>query len=125
MVSAPTLFYEWPRGGAWPSSAGILLDFVIIEISADGTTWYTVFAWDGNPGGVVGTNIDAYATDGNGEQDNEAIPASALYPSGGTGTGVTIDIGPWTPAGYAYRFVRFTCPGSSDPAQIDAVQRLN
>jgi hypothetical protein len=118
------VFYEWPADGLWPSTAGILLDFVTIEIS-DGTSWYTVFNWDGVAGGVIGTNVDSYATDGGGEQDNELIPASVLYPPGGSGTGITIDIGPWAPAGYSYRFVRFTCPGSGDPAQVDGVQRLN
>jgi hypothetical protein len=112
------VFYEWPN------PPGILLDFIIIEISANGSTWYTVFAWDGMPGGVVGTNIDAYATDGNGEQDNESIPSSALYPY--PGTGITIDIGIWAPAGYSYRYVRLRCPGNGgDPAQVDAVQRLH
>ena len=112
------VFYEWP----YPP--GILLDFIIIEISADGSTWYTVFAWDGVPGGVVGTNIDAYATDGDGEQDNEQIPSDELYPY--PGTGITIDIGIWAPAGYSYRYVRLRCPGNGgDAAQVDAVQRLH
>jgi hypothetical protein len=116
------IFYEWPVDGVWPSAAGILLDFVKIELSADGTNWYTVFNWDGIAGGVAGTNIDVpYAADG--EQDNEAIPPGALYST----TGITIDIGPWTPAGYSFHLVRFTCPagGDGDPAQVDAVQRLN
>ncbi|MBC7228270.1 MAG: hypothetical protein H5T61_13745, partial [Thermoflexales bacterium] len=112
------VFYEWPNG------PGILLDFIIIEISPDGSQWYTVFAWDGTPGGVMGTNIDSYATDENGEHDNESIPSSALYPY--PGTGITIDIGIWCPAGYSYRYVRLTNPaGGGDPAQVDAIQRLH
>jgi len=112
------VFYEWPN------PPGIHLDFIIIEISADGTNWYTVFAWDGTLGGVEGTNIDSYATDGDGEMDNEQIPQGALYPY--PGTGITIDIGRWAPAGYSYRYVRLRCPANGgDAAQVDAVQRLH
>ncbi len=121
MIDGPgpdLVFYEWPN------PPGILLDFIIIEISPDGSQWYTVFAWDGTPGGVMGTNIDAYATDADGERDNEPIPSNALYPF--PGTGITIDIGIWAPAGYSYRYVRLRCPGNGgDPAQVDAVQRLH
>jgi hypothetical protein len=126
------VFYEWPTDGLWPSATGILLDLVVIEVSADGATWYPVFAWDGDSAAttdIFGTNVDCYARDdvacngpNGGEQDNEAIPPGALYLT----TGITIDIGPWAPAGYSYRYVRFTCPaGGGDPAQIDGVQRLN
>jgi hypothetical protein len=104
-----------------PNVPGILLDFITIEISHDGLTWYTVFDWDGAPGGVSGTNIDSYATDGLGEEENEAIPSGSLY----NNTGVAIDIGPWTPGGYSFRYVRLTDAGGTDAAQIDAVERLN
>lgn len=115
------VFYEWPYVG------GIQLDYIYLDLSADGVTWYRTFAWDGVPGGVSGTNIDSYATDGNGEQENESIPSSALYPSTlPTNTGIAIDIGPWTLPGYAYRYVRFSYPpGGTDAGQIDAVQRLH
>ncbi len=74
---------------------------------------------------MVGTNIDSHATDGDGEQENEVIPQSALYP-GPPNTGIAIDIGPWTPPGYAYRYVRFTYPsGGTDAGQIDSVRRLH
>lgn len=113
------VFYEWPN------PTDIYLDFILISISADNSTWYTVFAWDGIPGGVAGTNVDIYANDGDGERDNEQIPASALYPY--PGTGITIDIGYWAPAGYSYRYVRLCNPGGGDgdAAQVDAVQRLH
>jgi len=104
-----------------PNVPGILLDFITIEISYDGITWYTVFDWDGVPGGVSGTNIDAYATDGLGEEENEAIPSGSLY----NNTGVAIDIDPWTPGGYSFRYVRLTDGGGTDTAQIDAIERLN
>ena len=107
---------------------GILLDYVTVDISWNGTDWYTVFNWDGVAGGVVGTNIDGYATDTTGpfpgEADNEEILAGDLY----NNTGITIDIGavqPPPPAGYAYRYVRFRNPGGSQESEIDAVERLN
>jgi len=122
------VFYEWPIDidpgpGVTP---GIMLDFIRIELSVDGSTWYPVFAWDGVPGGVSGTNIDDRAADG--EEENEPIPSSALYPGPPlpNNTGIAIDIGPWTPPGYAYRYVRFTYPsGGTDAGQIDSVRRLH
>jgi hypothetical protein len=114
-VGYDMVFYESPFG------TGIQVDFVTIDLSYNGSTWYTVFNWDGNAGGVLGTNIDAFATDGGGEQENESIDSSFLY----NNTGIAIDIGPWTLAGYSFRYVRFTDAGGSDSAQIDAVERLN
>ena len=104
-----------------PNPPGILLDLVTIDVSHDGLTWYTVFDWDGVAGGVSGTNIDTYATDGLGEEEDEAIPSGDLYNT----TGIAIDIDSWTPAGYSFRYVRFTDAGGTQPAQIDAVERLN
>jgi hypothetical protein len=115
------VFYEWPYIG------GIQLDFIFLDLSPDGVTWYRTFAWDGVPGGVAGTNIDSYATDPSGEQENEFIPSSVLYPSGlPTNTGIAIDIAPWTPPGYSYRYVRFSYPpGGTDAGQVDSVRRLH
>ncbi|MCB9076343.1 MAG: tandem-95 repeat protein [Anaerolineaceae bacterium] len=104
-----------------PPGVGIQLDFMTVAVSTDGSTWYTVFNWDGNPGGVSGSNVDSYANDG--EQDDEPIPLGDLYLS--NTTGVAIDIGPWAPSGYAYRFIRFTHPGGPNPVEVDAVERLN
>lgn len=112
------VFYEWPN------APGIYLDYTIVEISDDGSTWYTVFAWDGTLGGVAGTNIDGYATDG--EEENEPIQSSDLYPGGLTyNTGIAIDIGIWTPPGPSFHLVRFRDPGGVDVAQIDAILRLH
>ncbi len=120
------VFYEWPR------APGILLDYVTIEISVDGVVWYTVFDWDGISGGVVGTNIDSYATDTSGpypgEVYEEPIQSDDLYPGGlSLNTGIAIDIGVWAPPGYSFRFVRLTRPagGPSTPNEVDAIRRLN
>ncbi len=117
------VFYEYSTTVG--AGTGILLDFTLIELSADSAQWYPVFDWDGTPGGVSGTNIDSYATDGNGEFENEPIPSSDLYGVLPNKYGIAIDIGVWTPAGYSYRYVRFSYPGGTQNAQVDAVQRLH
>jgi hypothetical protein len=115
------VFYEFPN------APGVLMDYITIDVSADNVTWYTVFVWDGALGGVSGTNIDSYAADG--EVENEPIPSTALYPPPAPppdwNTGIAIDIDPWTPAGYSFRYVRLRDGGGTDPAQIDALRRLN
>ncbi|RLC91977.1 MAG: hypothetical protein DRI77_13320 [Chloroflexi bacterium] len=113
------VFYEREVPGG-----GINLDFITITISSDGTTWYPVFVWDGNPGGVSGTNIDGYAIDGDGEAENEPVPASVLYPSPYPGTGIAIDIGsvPSPPPPGNYHLVRLEYPGGTDAAEVDAIQ---
>jgi hypothetical protein len=127
------VFYE--RAAA----PGILLDWIIIELSADGTNWYTVFDWNGeNPGDVAGTNIDGYAADADGELDNQAIPANDLYPGPPpipSNTGVAIDIGVAAqavlpPQGALppgpFRWVRIWIPpGGADGAEVDAILRLH
>ena len=124
------VFYEWPATvdvGAGPEP-GIMLDYAFIDLSADGTTWYRVFAWDSIAGGIVGTNIDCYATDAcgtcPGECEDEPIPSRDLY-GAPFQTGIAIDIS-MTPPGYSYRYVRFTYPpGGTQGAQVDTVQRLH
>ena len=87
-----------------------------------------MFSWDGDSsdGSVVGTNIDSYAASSN-EFYNELIPENDLYPGipGGPNTGIAIDIsrlgtGP-------FQYVRVTRPpgGQNEPAEIDAIVRLN
>jgi hypothetical protein len=111
------VFYERPI------APGIQLDFMHIELSDDLSTWHTVFLWNGVPGGVLGTNIQAYATDGLGEEENETIPDDDLYPY--PGTGITIDINPFGLPPGTYRYIRLTQPpGATDNAEIDAIQSL-
>jgi len=112
-------------------TAGIWLDYITITVSTDGAAWYPVLAWDGVAGNVNGTNIDSYATDADGEQENEPIPATDLYPAP-SGTlpnyGIAIDLNGVIPAvpGGPFRYVRFAHPlSATEPAQIDALVRLH
>jgi hypothetical protein len=103
----------------------ILMDYTIIEISADGTNWYTVFAWDGTIGGVVGTNVDSYAADGEGHDEVIPLPLH-VNPVTGVASGIEIDIGVWAPPGYSYHLVRVSYPvGGPAEAEFDAIERLN
>jgi len=118
------VFYERPM------APGINLDFVVVELSWDGVNWYPVFVWDGIMGGVSGTNVDSYAADG--EQENEPVNASDLYPPPAAppdwNTGIAIDIGAVPtppPPGYSYHLIRFRYPGGAESSEIDAVRRLN
>ncbi|MBU0702297.1 MAG: IPT/TIG domain-containing protein [Chloroflexi bacterium] len=115
------VFYE---RGVVPPGDGIALDFIAITISSGDGNWYPVFVWDGIPGGVSGTNIDRYAIDGDGEAENEPIPASDLYPSPYPGTGIAIDISALAlPAGN-YHLVRLEYPASGTDIgnEVDAIQ---
>jgi hypothetical protein len=124
------VFYERENPAQIPP--GIALDYVTIEISTDGTTWTTLFNWDGFLGGVTGTNIDSYATDADGEAYNEPIPGYYLYPGipGGPNTGIAMDIG--AVGADSIRYVRVTRPDGNpnptrpnEPAEVDAIVRLN
>jgi hypothetical protein len=136
------IFYEWPNLDIGGGEAGILLDYVRIELSRDEVVWYTVFEWDGDdPGDVAGTNINSYANDAGpypGESENEPIPWYDLYPAPSSvphNSGIAIDIGvaaqavqpPQAPLPLGqFRWVRVSVPaGSSDAAQIDAIVCLN
>jgi hypothetical protein len=138
--SYDVVFYEYRHPPGGPSPDGIRLDYVTIQISHDGVTWYTVFEWDGDAPGatdVLGTNVDAYANDTSGdagdqlgEFEDEQIPSSVLWPGGPTtNTGVAINIGGVQsppPPGYSYHLVRFSYPAAgTGQAEIDAVERLN
>ena len=116
----------------FPVPPEILMDFITVQVSDDLGTWYTVFEWDGDapPGDILGTNIDSYANNGDGELEDELILLSDLYSHSGFDTGITIDLGAVAtppPAGLSYRYVRFTDPGGIPPAaaQVDSVLRLN
>jgi hypothetical protein len=127
------VFYEFYDAAASPNR--VYLDFVTIQLSVDGVTWYTIFEWDGDSGAtsdVRGTSIDSIATDANGEQQDEQVPSNLLYPQfagGTTDSGIAIDIGNVLlppPAGQKYQYVRITYPtNGTDIGQVDAIERLN
>jgi len=121
------VFYEWHNVGC----TCVQLDWIEIELSEDGLTWYTVFNWgDGyNPPMDDNTSIASYSQDGS-EDDNEQIPSAILYgipPNPPNPTGILIDINfLGSPPATSYRYVRLRCPvGGGDAAQIDAIERLH
>ena len=118
------VFFEWPNG------PGILLDWVLVEISDDGVNWYQVLNWSDNITDT-NTNVASYNYNGDaGEQDNEPVNSADLWPGGllfNTGVAIDIDTPTWDPPqGSQYRYIRFSCPsGGSDAAQVDAIERLH
>lgn len=111
------VYYERLAPPAHPTA--VELDWVQVEISADGTTWYQVFYWgDGTPD--INTNVDVQNTIGDlcpTETDNCVIPKERLYRS----TGITIDIDGIVPPG-TYPWVRIYSPPSPDASEVDAIQ---
>jgi hypothetical protein len=125
------VFYEYDNLGV------IYLDWTIIELSEDLSSWQTVFNWgDGyqspptctdSPSVACDdfTNVLSFSNDADGEQDNEVITTTLLY----NGPGILIDIdflGGLPTA--LYRFVRLSSPDNgpaSDPAQADSIERLH
>lgn len=108
----------------------VYMDWVQVELSVDRSAWYTVFYWgDNRPINTDNTNIAAYGNDGDREVDNEQIPIADLWPSSTTPvyrTGIAIDIRGLVPPGYAYRYIRISCPlGGDDPSHVDSIERLN
>ncbi len=105
---------------------GICLDWVEVDVSADGTNWVMAFNWgDGNPDN--NTNIASYT--GGSEVDNAPIPASALYCDSGYCTGIEIDVdalGSVPPGGY--RYIRIWSPinwPDNDGSEVDSIETLS
>jgi hypothetical protein len=117
------VYYELPYG------TGVLLDWMEIEISKDGSQWYRIFYWGDN---VADTNsivdfttlpppsIPPYPPPN--EPDQREVLGSNLYAS----TGIAIDVDPVVPTG-TYKFIRFYAPlGDTDGhTEIDALEILN
>ena len=141
-VGYDMIFYEWPNPSIEVGMPGVRVDYTTIELSMDGSDWYTVFDWAGDdPSDVAGTSSDAYAHDGGpypGEVENDPIPWYDLYPSPESvshNNGIAIDIGvaaqavlppqaPLPPG--PFRFVRVSFPATgTDAAQIDSIVRLH
>jgi hypothetical protein len=114
-----------------PAQTGILLDWVIVQIS-DGTNWYTIFNWGDNIADV-NTNmnfnilpppvITSYPPE---ETDQRDIPGTSLYTSSnGRSTGIAIDIDSIVPPG-TYSYIRFYAPANDVDGhmEIDAIEVL-
>jgi len=106
------------------SPTHIDLDWVQVEISSDGVTWYQVFYW-GAPPSDTNTNVDlnlvgdlCQVAGVPTETDNCSILVGRLYNS----TGITIDVDALVPPGN-YPWIRISSPpGSSNGANVDAIQ---
>jgi hypothetical protein len=110
------VYYEFP------AASGILLDWVIIEIS-DGYNWYTIFNW-GNNVADTNTNVDFNILSNPQvppEPDQRDIPSAELYNS----TGIAINVDAIVPPG-TYSYIRFTAPTGDIDGQleIDAIEVL-
>ena len=115
------IYYE--RGADRYPSSRISIDSVIIQVgTSDSGPWTTVMNWGG---GTPDTNlsISSYATDGDGEVDNESIPMTSP-PLIGTSpliTGIGIDVDAVAPAG-VYRYVQVT--SSTGSHSFDAMEAV-
>ena len=108
------------------------MDWVQVEISADGSTWFTVFFWgDGIPDTNTNLNINII---GGVEGDNRAFdPANAVFYTSpaplSISSGVTIDIDaiPGITMGTDYYWIQLTAPqiggsyGDSDGLEVDSI----
>jgi uncharacterized repeat protein (TIGR01451 family) len=101
------------------------VDWVRIEISSDGITWYQVFYWHNPSAPDTNTNMDlslvgdiCQVASVPTETDNCSVPIGRLYNS----TGITVDIDGIVPLG-SYSWMRISSPaGSANGANIDAIQ---
>jgi hypothetical protein len=108
------VYYEMPAG------SGILLDWVIIEIS-DGQNWYTIFNWGDNiPDTNSNVDVNILPPPPN-EPDQRDISSASLYNS----SGVAINLDGVVPPG-TYPFMRiYAPPGDTDgQLEIDAIEVL-
>jgi len=98
---------------------GIQMDFVTLQISADNTTWYTVFAYGSSAYG--NSSIAGYP-----QSDNELIPLSGLLGSP-VQTGIGIDIDRLGIPDEVYQFLRIISPlgDSGDGCDVDAIQVIS
>lgn len=94
------------------------LDWVIIEISDDGSNWVEIFNWgDGNPAN------NAIISGPPAEPDNYEMPLSVLY--NGNTPGVAIDADAFASPG-TYQYIRISSPlgGENDGAEVDSIELL-
>jgi hypothetical protein len=115
------VYYEQWLGNNGTGVAGIQMDCIIVELSADNVNWTTVLYWcdgdfdgNGDPDDDVpdsNTNLGGFTP----ETNNAPIPAASLY----NGSGITIDIDSLGLSGN-FPYIRFTEPGWGT-ADIDAI----
>ena len=106
-----------------PKPDHIDLDWIELQVSADGQDWKTAFTWSSDKNSANNSNIASYATDKDGASDNEKIPVSALYGKP-IRTGILIDIDQLVPPG-DYAYIRIVSPpDSTEAAQVDAIEIL-
>ena len=103
------MYYEQPTG---PTS--IQLDWVKLEISQDGSTWYTVFNW-GDGVADMNTSVGPFA---GAESDNTILSGD---PPLFNGYGISIDIDSLGLTG-SYPYLKISCPsgGSGDGCDLDS-----
>jgi len=123
------VFFEFPNpDDPDPDIGGILLDWIVVDVSEDGNNWHQVLYWSDNITDT-NTNVASHNYDGDaGEQDNEFIRSGDLWPGGlNANTGIAIDINVISPPQRSqYRYIRFSCPtGGGDVAQVDGIERLH
>jgi hypothetical protein len=101
----------------------IWLDWVTFAVNDTGVPpWNQVFYWGDADITNNGSIPNGYATDGDGEADNEVIPTSSLYGTPPFQTGILIPI---PPAFRPYRYVLISAPLScGDPAEVDSIRTL-
>jgi len=127
-----TLNITIPTGPGWdvvyyerPNGSGVLLDWMLVEVSQDGSNWSQVFYW-GDELRDTNTNVD-YLNLPNypqtpEEPDQRDISSTVLYNS----TGIAIDLDSLGLSG-TYYYIRFYAPsGDFDGhSEIDAIQVLH
>ena len=127
-----TLNIQLTTGPGWdvvyyerPNASGVLLDWVIMEVSTDGANWFQIFNWgDELPDRNTNVNYEILPDSPQTpeERDQREIPSSVLYNS----TGIAIDLDALGLSG-TYSYIRFYAPpGDIDGhSEVDAIQVLH
>jgi len=108
---------------------GIHMDWIVLSVSQDGHTWYTIFNW-GDEIADTNSTLNINGALGGNEDDNRLIDAIHLYPSGTYGdTGIAINVDVIVNAGApmgTYNYLRIYSPmgGIDTTCDIDAIQIL-
>ena len=111
------VYYERPNG------SGVLLDWMIVEVSQDGVNWSQIFNWgDELPDSNTNVDYTQLPPQTPAEPDQRDISSAILYNS----TGIAIDLDSLGLSG-TYSYIRFYAPpGDVDGhSEIDAVQALH